>query len=420
MSIEIRRLTPDDAPRLLDLDDYAFVNDPTRPDRDRGLEQVDWERAFGATRQGAHVGSYLVHDLRLAAPGPLGGITTHPLDGLSWVAVHPDHRRRGVLAAMMAHHVQQARERGATWSGLHASDPAIYGRYGYAVASLDVRLEFGGGTALTAPPVVEEQAAGVELTTIFDVGHDDVTQRVRTITRACSDTAIGTVTWPDGKLHGALRDEPEARRGTEPLRGVVARRDGTDVGVALYSRTLSWEPDGTTDGQLHVMLIQARDPGVLLALARRLLAEDLMRTITFGDRGFDDPLLWWASGPRAVNVRVVDGLWLRPIDVGAALSARGYAAACDVVLDVADDLGPWNTGAWRLRVGTDGAGRCEPTSRAADVRLRVQALGSAYLGLRGWGALAACGDVQELRPGALAELTAAFATSAAPVGGLMF
>ena len=150
----IRPLTSADADALLDLTDYAFIADPGRPWRESLLEQVDFNNTFGAFRDGEQVGGYLFYDLMRAEPGPLGTVCAQPLPGLSWVSVHPDHRRRGVLSAMIRHHLADLRERGAAWSGLTASDPRIYGRFGYAVATLAVRYRVRQGARLDVPEAV--------------------------------------------------------------------------------------------------------------------------------------------------------------------------------------------------------------------------------------------------------------------------
>ena len=59
---------------------------------------------------------------------------------------------------------------------------------------------------------------------------------------------------------------------------------------------------------------------------------------------------------------------MRLIDVGAALSARGYATDDAIVIDVTDEFCPWNAGRWRIARGgvekTDAPSRILPaTSR---------------------------------------------------------
>src|SRR5699024_2497113 len=114
-------------------------------------------------------------------------------------------------------------------------------------------------------------------------------------------------------------------------------RDGAPTGYALFRRTSHWTDDNRPNGTVVVREIGAVDAASLLALARRLVDVDLTSTVTFHGRGAgDDPLLWWAGGPRQVKLTASDSLWVRLVDVQQALSARGYATAVDVVLDVTD------------------------------------------------------------------------------------
>jgi Sterol carrier protein domain len=63
---------------------------------------------------------------------------------------------------------------------------------------------------------------------------------------------------------------------------------------------------------------------------------------------------------------------------------------------------------------------CERTTGPADIALPVQALGAAYLGGTRLGPMAAAGLVAELRPGALASLSAALSWDPAPWCPMMF
>lgn len=427
MPYPIRALTPADGEALRELDDYVFVADPDRAGGRRAVEQVDFTQAFGShADDGRLVGDYVWFDLRVASPGTSGTCVARPVAGLSWVGVHPDHRRRGLLRSLIRHHLETLHERGATWSGLHASETGIYGRFGYAVASLDVEYTLSKGTTLAAPAATATAADDVAVHTLLRLDDDDLAARLAAVDDACAAAWPGTVTLSGAKARARLRDHPEDRRGREPMRALIATRDGADVGYALYSRTSDWN-HGRPEGAVSVAHLQASDTATLLALGRRLVDMDLMSRVTLVGRGLDDPLLWWAGGPRGVDLDANDGLWLRPVDVGAALSERGYAAGCDVVLDVTDDTCPWNARRWRLRVGPDGVGACTPADTdpvdVPVVAVPVQAFGASHLGLRSFGALAAAGDVRvsagDAAP-ALAHLDAAFACSSAPLGGVAF
>lgn len=422
MTISIRALSPDDVTAVTDLDGLAFAGEPEAEPAQFLVPQLDWSRTFGAAHAdlaGELAGVYSSFDLTLTAPGPLGTLRAHPLSGLTWVGVHADVRRRGVLSAMIRHHLADLRDRGEAVSGLHASEGAIYGRFGYAVASLDVSFTLGRGTTLRAPAPVEEAAAATTTRTLLDVDDDEVVDRFHALDIACDTSALGRVRLPQAVVRRYVRDVPAARRGREPKRAFVATRGGVDVGAAIFARERTWD-DGSPGGTVKVLDLAYRDDAALLAIARRLLDIDLMGKTEFHGRGLDDPLLAWVGGPRGTSMRVCDALWLRPVDVAGMLTSRGYAAACDVVLDVTDETCPWNAGRWRLTTTGDGEAVCARTSDTADVRARVQALGALHLGLRGPLALAAAGELTEQTPGTLAALTAAFATGTAPIGGSSF
>lgn len=120
-----------------------------------------------------HAGIYGVRPMEMSLPG--GAVV--PIAGLTWVGVHPDSRRRGALSAMMTDHLTRSREAGTAISALHASEAAIYGRYGYGVAVLTHQVDLGRGTTFTAPHL-EDEVAGIttHLVTMSDPG---VAERMR-------------------------------------------------------------------------------------------------------------------------------------------------------------------------------------------------------------------------------------------------
>ena len=46
------------------------------------------------------------------------------------------------------------------------------------------------------------------------------------------------------------------------------------------------------------------------------------------------------ADPRRARPRISDGLWVRIIDVPAALTARRYAAPVNMVIEVTDEMCP--------------------------------------------------------------------------------
>jgi predicted acetyltransferase len=419
MATSIVPLTAADRHRLLDVDLAAFFFDPTAYPVDIVTSHFDWARTFGATRDGSDelAGIYTSYEMAVTAPGPLDALTRVPMAGLSWVSVHPDHRRRGVLREMVTHHFSRLHEEGVALSGLHAAEVPIYGRFGYAVSSVELALELERGTVLTAPSL--DDAAARVTTRFVAADSDNAARVVHDLQLRCAETTLGTVTRPERMARPLFVDLPLTRQGREPWQVLMAHVDGQPAGYAVFSRERS-VGDFRTKGAVAVREIAAADPATMLALARRLVDFDLTASTTIGARAADDPLLWWAGGPRALGVKSFDSLWLRLIDVAPALTARGYSSACDVVLDVVDPACPWNQRAWRLTVDRDGAATCLPTSEDADVRLPVQSLGAAYLGSRSIAVQAHQGLVTELTAGSVRLLSRAMSCDREPVGAIEF
>lgn len=105
---------------------------------------------------------------------------------------------------------------------------------------------------------------------------------------------------------------------------------------------------------------------------------------------------------------VLEGQWVRLVDVGAALAARSLRDG-EVVLDVRDELCPWNVARWRVADGS-----AERTTAPADLQLDVSALGSVYLGGFTFEGLRWAGRVEELKPGAVARADELFRTERLP------
>ena len=420
MPLHILGLTAADRDRLLAVHGAAFFFDPDTIAADVRTASLDWTRTFAASPDGGTTlaGVYTSYDMAVTVPGPLGSLVRVPMQGLSWVSVHPDHRRQGVLREMVTHHLADLRDRGAALGGLHAAEVAIYGRFGYAAASAEVDLTLARGTTFTAP-ALEEAVAAVR-THYVEADSDETATAVQELHLRCATTTLGAVTRTDRLTRYRLVDQPRSRQGRETGKVLFASVNGQPTGYARFHRQGGWREDGLPDATVTVPEIAAADPASLLALARRLVDFDLTTTTRIDGRMTDDPLIWWAGGPRSVRTTTHDGLWLRLVDVGAALSQRGYASGCDVVLDVADDACPWNHRRWRLTAGRDGLGRCIPTDDPADLRLPVQALAAAYLGTRTLSSQAREGSVQELTPGALWAASHALSDDREPVGAVMF
>ncbi len=396
-----------------------FAEVPAAPTEEQ-LIGLPEEQRFAADVDGSDPGTYPgiygVFPLTLSIPGPDAGARRVPCAGLTWVGVHPDHRRKGVLSAMLRHHFEQVHEEEGTHvSALHASEPAIYGRHGYGLASLELQVSLGRGTTLNAPDL--ESAAAAVTTHLATVSDPEVPKRMRECHLGCA--GLGSVVGEAGYYARICYQLPEHLRDKESWRVLFARRDGVEVGFAMFRRTHNWER-ARPAGELSVWALVG-GPAAQLALLRRLVDFDLIGTVKVGTVGVDDPLLLWVGGPRSTSdVATYDSLWVRLVDLPEALHERAWSAPCDVVVEVTDTTAPWNEGSWRIRADDAGEATVDRTTADSDIRLRVEALGSGYLGGGNLVALQRAGLVAERRKGAVAELWRAMRSEVSPTAAVGF
>jgi predicted acetyltransferase len=318
--------------------------------------------------------------------------------GVTVVGVLPTHRRRGVLSALMRAQLEDVRERGEPLAALWASEEVIYRRFGYGLASLSCEIAIPSGyTSLREGRDDRATARLVPLDAAKDV-IGPVYDRVRARTPGMF---ARTDTWWETRT---LPDPPERRQGGGEKNALVLELGGEPRGYALYRIHSKFE-SGAAAGHVDVIEALADGAVAMRELWRVLLDMDWKATLKGYLLPIDHPLLHQLSYPRRMQMRVGDGLWARLVDVGAALSARGYGGEGSVVLEVADTFLPENAGRWRIAEG-----KAERTDEAADLALDVGELGAAYLGGFTFGELVRAGVVQELREGGAARADALFLT----------
>ncbi|MFC6009214.1 GNAT family N-acetyltransferase [Angustibacter luteus] len=395
--------------RWLDQAAFVFPDDPGHE-----LDYFEWDRTFGVRADdGELVGVNSTYSLRVVLPtGELGtGTVSRPMAGLSWVSVHPGYRRRGVLSAMMRHHLHEVHARGEeALSGLHASEASIYPRFGYGLATVGYAVSLGRGLTLRdAPAAPDDEGLRVRFATADVEAHGALVADL--YTRSCARRP-GMVDRTAALNRGRFRQTPRELEKEEPLRILVADREGRPTGYALVQRDMKWT-DHAPDGTTRVLELAATDVVTERRLWQAVADFDLTSATIAYRVATDHPLLAWLPDARTIKPTRTDELFLRVVDLDRALTSRGYAIDVDVVLAVTDGLCPWNAGTWRLVGAADGA-TCERTNDAPDLTLDVRELGAALPGGASLAAAGAAGLVQEHTPGALARLSTAMRSAIEP------
>jgi predicted acetyltransferase len=375
----------------------TFADEPREEDFARFEKTLVRERFWAAYDDGVPVGTAADFPFRLTVPG--GELAA---GGVTWVAVLPSHRRRGILTALMRRELDDLHERGEPLAVLWASEAAIYGRFGYGMAA--PHFEMDADKSRFALRDDTGPRGNVRMATLEDAVDPcaRVYDRIRPTVPGFN--ARSREWWETYRLN----DPEHGRHGASPKYVAVIDVDGEPSAYAIYRVKSEWE-HGFSNSRLRVVEALAATPAAERELWRFLFGIDLIVRIEARvDPASALPLM--VVDARSLHLRLYEGLWLRLVDVGAALARRTYAGEGEgeVVLEVRDEFCPWNAGRWR--VGAEVA----RTDASADLELDVADLASVYLGAFTFSRLAAAERVRELKPGARARADDLFRTPRPP------
>ena len=398
MSLEIRTCSSTEELRDgLNVISHYFGAEQAIEDVERFTALLAPERMHIALDGGRIVGGAGAFTFRLAVPG--GDV---PAAGVTVVGVLPTHRRRGVLTAMVGAQLADVGERGEPVAYLWASEPTIYERFGYGAASLNASATIptewrAFGRAFEARGtmrLVDFDEAACVFPALYE---QERARRPGMFTRSSE--------WWELRR---LQDDPARRRGAGPKNFVLLELDGEPAGYAIYQVKQDWLL-GSSRGQVTILEAIAPAPEATRELWRCLLDFDWTSEFLANLLPVDHPLLQLLADPRRMQFRLGDGVWVRLVDVGAALAARTYQGDGEVVLEVTDALLPENAGRWLV-----GAGGVSRTDAPAEIALDVAALGSTYLGGFSFTDLVHACRAEELATGAVDRADGLFRTAAAP------
>lgn len=392
---------------MLDLLDEAFVSSWATGQADRWKAVSELDRSLAAFDGDRMVGFTQVMSFDMTVPG---GVL--PVAGVTSVGVLASHRRQGVLSSLMRRQLADVRDRGEVVAALYASEAAIYGRYGYGRAVDNVFYTIPKHSSAFRPdaPVDPSLRLRVEPPEEVRAEFEKVFEQVRT-------TRPGLYTRTRARWNAVLADDDNARAGSGRLRCVLAEDDHGVRGYALFRVKRQTTDHDVPDGTLDLQELFALDPAAYAMVWRSVLDRDLCSRVFAANRPVDDPIMHLLAEPRHLNAGTLDELWIRLVDVPGALARRVYSAPVDLVVEVDDDVCPWNAGRWRLSTAK---ATCEPTTDAPDLSLDVRILGAGYLGGRSLESYRMAGQIAEHREGAVRELSAAMSWSPLPWGGLVF
>jgi predicted acetyltransferase len=377
----------------------GFLGHPSEGEGPYRLGEMDLDRSWGAFDGSTVVGTLRSFATPFTVPG--AEVTAAALTN---VTVAPTHRRRGLLTRMITSDLRASADRGEPVGILIASEYPIYGQFGYGAAIEGATYTVDAVTARFVRPGVG-QVELVDLATLRAAA-PPVYERVR---RSQPGSIGRSDRWWDRTLQQV--EVP----GSPPSPGYQAiyRSPGGEVdGYLRYTATSEWDhmrPKGT----LSISELVAATADAYLRLWRYCCEVDLITRVQAGDRSVHEPLAWMLRDGRSLRqTGRFDFIWVRVLDVAAALSARSYPTEGRLVIDVVDPLSLAG-GRFALEGGPDGA-TCSPTDASAELTLPVESLGSLYMGAMSVLDLAYAGRIDEHASGALERAETMFRSGITP------
>ncbi len=388
MAIEVRTITDDEVEPWVAALRNGFLGFADPGEAEFRRESMNLDRTWGAFHGSKIVSTLRSWDGEVTVPG--GAVV--PAAALTAVTVLATHRRRGLMSEMLLADLEHARELGEPLGMLIAAEWPIYGRFGYGRATETATWTIRTGNASFREPVDAdvELISNADLRAIApDLFDRHRRQSIGEIVRKERywDPNLGIVAWPG-----------------EPIKPSFCAvcRDSEDqpIGYLHYRIKDDWD-ERRPNSTLEVEELIALTPAAEARLWRYACEVDWVVTVEAANRRVDEPLPFLlADGRGAYQKSRGDHLWVRLLDVPAALAARTYQGSGTVTLEVIDATG-LSGGRYRLDASPAGASCTRTSAATADLTLPLESLGAAYLGGTSLALLAAAGLVAEDRPGAL-------------------
>jgi predicted acetyltransferase len=239
--VEIRTCSPEELPKGLGPIFHFFGGPPSADAIEKLRRVLPPDRLHAAFDGDNAVGGAGAFPLELTVPGGrvrAAGVTT--------VAVLPSHRRRGILRALMRVQLDDVHERGEPVAYLWASEAAIYGRFGYGMASVAGEIDLLRERSAYARPL--EQRGQVRL-----IRRDEALQAIPPVYERVAVETPGMFARSRDWWEARALDDPDwRRRGGGELVYAVLEADGATEAYALYRLHPSFE-HFTTTGRTEVI-----------------------------------------------------------------------------------------------------------------------------------------------------------------------
>ena len=393
MSISIRTITPEQLPEWVSAMSRASGHYETEESIELNRSYTELDRTFAAFDSDQIVGTTTTRTAGMTIPR---GVSS--LGYVDEVGVLPTHRRQGILTRMMHAQLEQMRERGEPLAALSASESLIYERFGFGIATWGEWWKIERHhTALKTRPDPSGRCRFVDDETALELWVD--------LHRRVAETRVGMVRYDTSYWRVALWDAEFQRRGASRNFHVAYLRGDDVAGMVCYR---------IRNDVVLVMSLLSLDDEAELELWRYCFGIDLMTHTEAFAQPLDSALPWALVDPRRLERSVRDHVWLRLVDVEAALRSRSYSRPGRLSIGVRDSTCAWNQGVYVLEANAEGGSDCVRTNKPADIEMTAADLASVYLGGISFATLSRAGRIEARDPKSIGLADDMFRTERAP------
>jgi len=386
--VELRPVAPEEFAAWVHAAETSFATSAGEEHVERARRVFEFDRSLGWFDDSRVAATSALFTTALRVPGGADVATAF----VTWVSVARAYRRRGLLRGMLAGLLNDGRERGEPIAALFASEAPIYGRFGFGAASTDLTLRVPRHPSAFRPGAPSGGS-------IADVDLGEAERRLPAVYAAARASWLAMPT-RSARWWGyhVLADRSSDRANATRKQVSIHSSGGVDDGYAVW-RAREGQEGHVMAGEVVVTELVATTPEAEADLWRALLDVDLSARLVARRQPAEAALLSLLDDPPRAVATQVDGIYLRFLDLPAALEARTWTGSGRVVLSVRDAFRPDQQGTFALEV--DG-GRATVTRVTAEAELEVDTrdLAATYLCQVRLTALRRAGLVREHTPGA--------------------
>ncbi|RQG95891.1 GNAT family N-acetyltransferase [Natrarchaeobius chitinivorans] len=316
----------------------------------------------------------------------------YPITGLASVATPPENRRSGDVRRLIAHSLEEYRDRGTVLTVLWPFNYRFYRRFGWETAHRIVTHEFD--------PAVLSFAKNAGATGTFSRVDPDEFETLEDAYAASPPTLAfdRTEGWWRHRIFEGYETDPFV---------YAYERDGSVVGYLIYQIDGEWG-----EKTMSVSELVAVDHEALLALLGFCYDHDSQVEDVELRVPSEFPLRDLSMDPEEIETTVENGPMVRIVDVETALAALAQPDAnASITLEIEDPLADWNDGRFRLETANDRT-VCERVDESVavdpDATVDVAALSQMVVGSRSASALERTGRLEVGDSDVVAALEEAF------------